>query len=561
MIHLAVIRPMMMEKHHLASMTTQAESRRRICAVPQRHSRDKFHGAPPGAASRPRLHAPKREEPSTIPGEAQPCRDNGFGAGVKEAGFSLIELLVVTMILPVIAGAIVVAFITFLSLHTSVANRVLDAADAQVVSSNFETDVHSATQITTSSTATECGTGPQILGLRWNLDSQGGYQKTVSYVRAQQGSTYSLVRNQCVNGSLTASTTNAVATDVPSNQGPPAIVPPSASTAAAAGYTSTQGVTSVSLSITAPRSNHTYTLVADPATNATNNPGGTTLTTNTSCAFASPGTGTYASTLCFVDFTGLQSGGAPTSYCPGQGQSEIDAGVLNTPYALKFCVSATGTAVAPNGIPTYPYTSYSDGTSSEAFLGNNGFYAGIPGQPALYQQNNGDTFVYLTKIQLLDASGTAASGWSLVTGDAESSDNREGMIYTTCPTVANPGHDSSGELSWSPGYAACAPSSQAPAFTLVPNSSSSAFGNSCHAPYYPSTAAGWDNFRFSGAAFPDVLNNGHVAGTNTNTVQCFATVSSDKTGTVMLAAPTPSNITVFMHGDGLAAMFVGLQLP
>jgi hypothetical protein len=119
--------------------------------------------------------------------------------------------------------------------------------------------------------------------------------------------------------------------------------------------------------------------------------------------------------------------------------------------------------------------------------------------------------------------------------------------------------DSNNELNWSPGYSACAASSQAPAFTLLPNSSSSAFGNSCHAPYYPSNA-GWDNFRFSGAAHADVFT-GVVSGTNTNTVQCFGTIDSDKTGTVMLAAPTPANITVFMQGAGLEAMFVGLQLP
>ena len=119
------------------------------------------------------------------------------------------------------------------------------------------------------------------------------------------------------------------------------------------------------------------------------------------------------------------------------------------------------------------------------------------------------------------------------------------MIWTTCPSVTNPSNDS--------GYSACA-SSSAPAFTLLPNSNSSAFGNACFAP------DSWNNFRFSGVQYTNIFT-GATSGTNTNTVQCFATVDSDKTGTVMISAPQPSNLTVFMQGAGLEAVFVGLLLP
>ncbi len=488
-------------------------------------------------------------------------------------GFTLIELCVVCLLLPIVVGAITFAFVFILTQRSAVAARVLDATDAQVVSSNFETDVHSAIQITTDSSATQCGTGTQILGLRWDLDSAGNYETAVSYVTKVTGSTHSLWRNFCVGGSLTTTQTGEVAADIPSNQPPPSISYASGvNENAANGWVGAQGVTSVDLSITSPGSDYPYTLLGDPAVNAGFASSSTvTPTTNASCNFASPGTGTYASTLCFVDFSSFTMAGKPTSYCPGTNppQSEIDAAVTNTPFILKFCVSATGSPVAPSIIPTYTAP-----PTSEAFLGNNDFYGGIPGNPALYSTCEGGqqtcnsnypvtyTILYFTKIEVLDANGNTATGWSLVTGDAESTDDTEGMIWTTCPSVTNPGFDANGELNWNPSYQACAASSSAPAFTLLPNSTSpySPFGNACFAPDYPSSSVGWANFRISGVQYNNIFT-GAQSGTNTNTVQCFATVNSDKTGTVMISAPAPSTLTVWMHGAGLEAVFLGLLLP
>ena len=93
---------------------------------------------------------------------------------------------------------------------------------------------------------------------------------------------------------------------------------------------------------------------------------------------------------------------------------------------MSFCIKVSPNNVAPASIPTY----YSpQGDNSEAFLGNNGFYTGIPGDPALYQNSNGITTVYLTNIQVLDAAGEPAPGWTLVTGDAESTDTNEWMVF------------------------------------------------------------------------------------------------------------------------------------
>jgi prepilin-type N-terminal cleavage/methylation domain-containing protein len=486
----------------------------------------------------------------------------GREEGPADAGFTLIELVVACLILPIVVGAITFTFVLILSQRSTVATRILDSTDAQIVSTNFETDVHSAVQITTSSTATQCGTGTSILDLRWNVDSTGTYQTNVSYVKVQHAGSYSLVRNYCVGGSATPSTQNEVAADISSTQGPPVLSPASASTGAAAGWINAQGVTSVKLSITSPGSDYPYTLLGDPAVNAGFAPSGSLVNpTNATCNFASPGTGTYASTLCFVDFTGFQMAGNPTTYCPAAGQSEIDAAVTNTPFILKFCVQATGTTVAPSSIPTYTYTVYSDGSHSEAFLGNNGFYSGIAGNPALYQTTEGGTTtLYFTNIEVLDAAGKAASNWSLVTGDAESTDDTEGMIFTTCTSVANPGFDGNGELNFNSSYAACSSSPSAPPFAILNNSSTSPFGNDCFAPDYPNSGVGYANFHVSGVQYNNIFT-GKSTGSNTNTVQCMSTVDSDKTGTIMVEATTPSTLTVFMHGAGLEADFIGLLLP
>ena len=77
-------------------------------------------------------------------------------------------------------------------------------------------------------------------------------------------------------------------------------------------------------------------------------------------------------------------------------------------------------------IPTY-----TDPPNSEAFLGNNGFYTGIPGNPALYQNQEGTTStVTITNIQVLGSGGVPATNWNLVTGDAESTDAGESITWT-----------------------------------------------------------------------------------------------------------------------------------
>src|SRR5271170_1380776 len=128
----------------------------------------------------------------------------------SEDGFTLIELIIVTAVVPLIIGAISLALISVLSLQGGVSNGISDSADAQVVSANYQKDVESAEMITTQPSSTpQCGTGTQVLGLEWNLQGTV-YENIVSYVKVDNGSTSSLVRQYCTNGSTTPTSTSTV---------------------------------------------------------------------------------------------------------------------------------------------------------------------------------------------------------------------------------------------------------------------------------------------------------------------------------------------------------------
>jgi prepilin-type N-terminal cleavage/methylation domain-containing protein len=420
----------------------------------------------------------------------------------EDQGFTLIELIVVVAVMPIIVGGLSLGLVSILSLQSGVSGRLSDSADAQVVSVNFDKDVQSAANITTSTSA-GCGPGKQLLGLEWDASLQpGSFQTVVSYVIVQNsgGTTSSLRRQFCTGGSSTPTNTVTLSSDVPNSQPAPTIAPPSKNAAATANWTPTAGVTSVSFPITGSATTYTYSEVAVPGQSANANAPSTITPPTTTCGFATPDTGTYASSLCFVDFSKYNAAQAAAPGC-----QQISAGITNTPFTISFCLSVSGSPVLPASIPTY-----TNPPTSEAFLGNNGFYTGIPGNPALYQTAQGTSTATLTNIKVLDANGSPATGWGLVTGDAESTDQNESMTWTSDQVL-----------------------------NLIPNSPASAIGNACAAPVSPDG----------------------LTGVGTQTVECAATVSSDKTGTVMLDASTPTTLTVQMVGTGLEAMFIGLLLP
>jgi prepilin-type N-terminal cleavage/methylation domain-containing protein len=420
-----------------------------------------------------------------------------------EGGFTLIELIVVVAIMPIIVGALSIGLVSILSLQSGVSGRVADSGDAQVVSVNFGNDVQSAANLTTVATA-QCGSGKQLLGLEWGPGTQPGhFQTVVSYVLVANanGQTSSLIRQYCTGGSSTPTSSNTMSSDVPNTSSAATIAPTSSNTAAMSGWTPTAGVTSVTFPIIGNASQYQYNEVAVPGQSANSNQVSTITPPTTTCGFATLDTGTYASSLCFVDFTKYNAAQAAAPGC-----QQITAGITNTPFTMSFCLSVSGGPVAPASIPTY-----TNPPTSEAFLGNNGFYTGIPGNPAFYQTvQHSTSTVTLTNIKVLDANGNPATGWGIVTGDAESTDKNESMTWTSDQVL-----------------------------NLIPNSPSSPIGNACAAP-----------------TSPDGLT-----GVGTTTVECAATVSSDKTGTVMLQAAAPTTLSVQMVGDGLEAMFIGLLLP
>lgn len=412
------------------------------------------------------------------------------------------------VVLPLVIGAIGAGLVAVFSLQSGVANRLSDSGDAQVVSAYYETDVQSAQEITTSNATTQCGTGSQLLGFEWSLNAQtGAYQTVVSYVEKATGSTYSLLRQYCSSGiSATPTSSTTISSDLLNSQPPPVISPVADNTAASLNWFSTQSVTKVAFVITEPKTNYTYTLAAVPKSNVPGSVLGSPSAGNptASCGFAAPGTGTYASTLCFIDFSSYNQ-----SLATSGGGQNFSVAVSGTPFTISFNLVTSGGPVAPHVFPTY-----SNPPTSQAFLGNNGFYTGVPNSPALYQSSSGTTSTLtFTNFEVTDSLGNKATNWELVTGDAESTDAGESMTFTSDQIL-----------------------------NLVPNSSTSPVGNDCD-----SVAPG--------------TNAQYLTGIGTKTVECSSPVSSDKTGTVILSALTPSSLKVVLVGAGLEADFVGLLLP
>jgi hypothetical protein len=66
-----------------------------------------------------------------------------------DAGFTLVELLVVVIVTPLVIGALAEAFIVTLQQDTNNKNRLTDSANAQITSAYFVRDVQGASEITT----------------------------------------------------------------------------------------------------------------------------------------------------------------------------------------------------------------------------------------------------------------------------------------------------------------------------------------------------------------------------------------------------------------------------
>ncbi len=489
--------------------------------------------------------------------------------GNDEAGFTLIELIIVVVILPVVLGGIAAALLSVFGLEDQTQNRIGDSNDEQVSSSTFNKDVQSAQLIETSTTPA-CGTSgqTQLVGLEWGLDGGGDYQTVVSYVLAQNGTTYWLVRQICSAPPSPPTSTPTSTRVISHDTGPPCTTTPCGAGTTTASFNpsgfitpnttwkSTQGLYGVTLNIVAPGSGYSYSLSGLPsAATSTGSASQIQLAENPAgCNLASPGSGNYSKVLCFADFTGFTNANTNNTYCPNGTGQQMKLSIADSPDLLQFCVKATPNNVSPYAIPTY-YNPGAHGYNSEAYLGNNGFYTGIPGNPALYQlPNNGAyTVVTFTNIEVTNAVGEAATGWTLVTGDAESTDSGEWINFTTNNT-------------WS----------------ILPNTSASLYGNSC---YDAHDSGDSGLFQWTGplpptaAAVGNAANGPPAAGnattlatpaapnylTGVSSILCESDQQLNKTGTLMLASPqpptlVPQSVTVTMQGAGYQALFLGVLL-
>ncbi len=450
------------------------------------------------------------------------------GARKDDKGFTLIELLIVVTILPLIVGALSAGLIAVFSLQSGVQNRLGDTGDSQVVEANFQNDVQQAASLTTApnNSSAQCGPGTQLLGLAWGPVSGQSYpyQYVVSYVVLQAGTKYNLVRQFCSSGySSSATSSTIVSFDVPQNlAGPAATISSGApsGTTPSTSWVSTQYVSGVSFPITEPNSNFSYTLESVPAASTGVSAAGKPLApaTTAGCGFATPGTGYYASTLCFIDFTALVGNNmlAATSGCL-ETSAPLPGG-----YTLYFCIGITGVPVAPFPLPTW----------QNAFLGNtcggstscsNGtpFYTGVPGEPALYQSGGGTTVITISNISVTTPLGVPATGWEVVGADAESSDSGESISFTA---------------GWPP--------------TWTGNTTLNILNND---EVYDTQADPVGNACNSGANL--TTSNGG------QTVTCVGMSTANvKTGTTMVEATMPSSLTTTLVGGGLEAMAFGLLL-
>jgi len=161
--------------------------------------------------------------------------------------------------------------------------------------------------------------------------------------------------------------------------------------------------------------------------------------------------------------------------------------------------------------------------------------------------------VTISNFKVLDAAGQPATGWTLVTGDAESTDSGEWLVFQNTSGV-----------NWS----------------VLSNSPSNPFGNACYndnasqIPANDTTNSGFLKFTANtpltvGNPVPQgdtaTISLGAQGQTGTTSVMCESDQQLNKTGTLMLSAPVSSSgsqsFTVTANGHGWGeAFFLGVLL-
>ncbi len=536
-----------------------------------------------------------------------------------ESGFTLIELIIVTLIIPIIIGAITLALISIFSLQTGTGSRISDSGDAQVVSSNFETDVQNASLITSASPsspqctpASPVNGGTQVIGLQ--SSDNGG--TVISYEDVPNGNGgHSLMRYVCQGGNNTSPVSaKAISSNVPAGQTVSITCDSTLASAQASGGTYTSlNVTPLPVAVAAndhiqvSSSGGTVTYVASAAA-----AGGVSLTVASQSPSASPGFGIGAQvvdTSWAINNCGASTGWISTASVTGVTFATTGAGT--NPYAYKFvavprpsstpsqpttvsppnssCVFATGSGTYTGNLCFVDLSSWNsyNGTSSASCPGAGlAMSAGITSTP--------DTLTFCLNVQSV-VTGTS----TLVTGPIGTNAGYNGVAAVSFPTypqaflgnnnfytVASTQHpalyqQNSGvgktttvsitniEISdtnsgtpltgWQlvTGDAETTDAGESMTWaTSNPNTPLNLLPNT------PTSPIG------DACSYPTsplgLTNVNIVTDVGSQSVTCASSTSDTTTarsGTVMLQSPAPTQLTVTMVGTGLEAMFIGVLLP
>lgn len=280
----------------------------------------------------------------------------------SDGGFTLVELLVVSIILPLVIGALSLGIVAVFSQQSNLTGRLSGSTDLQTMDATYIRDVESASTLTNQSTPPVCGSaGTQLLGLTWS-----GGQTNVSYVEVfgngsgSLGFNAQIQRLYCVNGSTTPSTVmvvsnGAAASALQPTQPAPTIctgnIPSSGPCTTPSSYpVSATEVSQVTFPVYVPPNNTPYLMVASPRQGAGGNlTGGPNISTpivlmSTSCGNVLT---VHNNGQLWINVAGKTGNGSLTVESPCAGKSAIATAGDSSKGSL--CVSAIISGSLPLG--------------------------------------------------------------------------------------------------------------------------------------------------------------------------------------------------------------------
>ncbi len=299
----------------------------------------------------------------------------------SDGGFTLVELLIVMIILPIIIGALSLGIIAVFSQQARVSGRLAGSTDLQVTNATYIRDVESANTVTVGSTPKVCGSavpGTQLLGLTWS-----GGQTAVSYVEVagssggSLGFTAQLERLYCTNGDNgVPASVQVVSSDVsPTLQQAPTVKCIVSGASCPTPYNGTaNNVASIDFSVYVPDSSNPFEMLASPRQGAGGNLSGTPN-------FFSPIT--LSSPTCGTVLTVNNNGHLYINVNGGSGNGflTVNSPCANTPVVASggssqgyLCVAAILTNVLPLGTFQNPTPGGCPGPQSPPWYYFDNFY-------------------------------------------------------------------------------------------------------------------------------------------------------------------------------------------